>query len=295
MKNLILALAILLFFGCTGNTPVSDTPQLQLGPTIEECTLDYTFSQISTVTLGETTDLIATIDCGAGETYIVKLDGVEVASATLSTNDTTVLNLGFAPSKDGTVQMTIENNGIIIQAKSLYVAPIGNNNTAGSDTDGVSFKEWRAVAIETDANITPARIRIYMKRLASSTDPNNMMVVELRADNNGNPGPLVSTVKKPTNAATLTENWINFDFAQQQEIPAGKYWIVMKVEQGEEKKPVSDVFYVHYNTIDKNNPGNEYTKEMSLSVDSKTSIATETQWQPLSYNREYSIILTTSK
>jgi hypothetical protein len=297
MKNMILIVGILgiaLLFGCTGQTETTNGNGIQLpgGSNVEQCTPSYSFSDFGDGTLGQTSAMTATVTCAAGKEFIVKLDGTEITSASATTNDTTTLNLDFAPSEDGEFTLIVESDDEVLKSEDISVSPIGNQDASGSDNDGVSFKQWRAVAFETDTAITPAKVKIYMKRIESGVTTDNI-VVELRADTNGEPGPLVSSVEKPVSVATLTYNWINFDFADELTIPAGRYWIVMKVEE-DTPTPVSDVFYVHYTLIDRNSPGNEDTIQMDLTVDSQTSETTETEWETLSFDREYAVVLTTS-
>jgi hypothetical protein len=71
--------------------------------------------------------------------------------------------------------------------------------------------------------------------------------------------------------------------------------VVLKIEQTEEINLVSDLIQLHYVTVDKTAPGNDHTKQMILNVDEKTGMASETSWEPLHYDKEYNIVLTTSK
>jgi hypothetical protein len=63
------------------------------------------------------------------------------------------------------------------------------------------------------------------------------------------------------------------------------------VEQTESIKVVSDTVMLHYATIDRLEDGNDYTMQMDLDVDDQTGYAIETYWQPLSFDREYNIVL----
>ncbi|VVC03830.1 Uncharacterised protein [Candidatus Bilamarchaeum dharawalense] len=297
-KWILFLLAALLVFGCTmPGTQNNTTPKLQIpGSTQpEKCTFQYSFSELETGVLGESSSLTATVTCAAGKDIVVKFDGAQIAQSSITTNATTPIQLEFAPPKDGGYLLTVEIDGETVYSKNWVVNPVGNDNLLGADSDGFSFKEWRAVAFQTDSSITPARIRIYMKRLDARTEAGNNILVELRADNNNKPGPLVAAIRKPTTAATLSYNWINFDFTEPTAIPAGKYWMVMKVEQTLTPKPVSDTLYVHYRVINKEESGNDYTKQMMLTVDPQTSITSETEWQTLPYDKVYTMVLTTNK
>jgi hypothetical protein len=115
--------------------------------------------------------------------------------------------------------------------------------------------------------------------------------MEIREDDGGEPGSLVSSVKIPITEVTLTYNWIHFDFEPKAHLEEGRYWVVTKVEQTENVKLVSDNVMLHYVMIDKYSPGNDYTLQMLLDVDEKTGFGIETSWEELSYDREYNIVV----
>jgi len=297
-RILFILLAGLLLFGCFGigggkPTGGGTTPQVPgTTPPAETCTPSYTFSELSTGTLSKTATLVATVTCAAGKTLDVTLDGQSVMTAGATTNATTPIELEFAPTKDGTVKVEVKSDGETVLSRDWSVRPLGNEDTGGLDTDGVSFKEWRAMALDVENAITPGKVKIFMKRMTFKTQEGTTIVVEIRSDNGGKPGNVVSSVTKPFTIATQTDNWISFEFDQKPTLSPGKYWVVMRVEQTEDVNLVSDVAYVHYSVIDKQSPGNDYTREMKLSVNEQTGFASETSWQPLTYDREYSLILT---
>ncbi len=299
-RILFILLAGLLLFGCFGiggskPTGGGTTPQVPgTTPPVETCTPSYTFSELSTGTLSKTATLVATVTCAAGKTLEVTLDGTQVMTAGATTNATTPIELEFAPTRDGTIKVEIKSDGETVFSRDWSVKPLGNPETIGLDTDGVSFKEWRAMAVDVQNTISPDKVKIYMKRMSFKTQPSTTLTVQLRSDSNGNPGNVVASVTKPFTVATQTDNWISFDFASKPTLAPGRYWVVMKVEQTEDVNLVSDVAYVHYVTVDKQAPGNDYTRQMILSVDEKSGFASETPWQPLSYDREYSLYLTSS-
>jgi len=65
----------------------------------------------------------------------------------------------------------------------------------------------------------------------------------------------------------------------------------MKVDQTEERAITSDTVTVHHTPIDRDKPGNDYTRKMRLDADLKTGVVTETTWDPLSYDRIYNVVL----
>jgi 3D (Asp-Asp-Asp) domain-containing protein len=302
MKNIIvLILATLLVFGCMGGTPAAKpvgktTPANATANTTSQqttadaCTPVYTFSELPAGILSKQVNFVATATCAAGKRLVVKLDGAEAASTTVSGNGTLPLEFAIAPGKDGTVKLTVESDGVTVHSRDWEVAPLGSAGTMGVEYDAVSFKEWRAMAVDVGSQITAGKIKIFMKRLQWKTQPATVIVVEIRKNDNGKPGDRLAGVERPINVTTLSDNWIAFDIGNATLAP-GRYWITMKIKQTEEVSLVSDVIQVHYVPVDKQVPGNGYTRQMMLSVDEKKGVASETQWTPLAYDRVYSITL----
>ncbi len=300
---LLLILAVSLIAGClvTGGEegpqilpPTNISDGIIPGEVIpgEECEPpSYSFSTLEDGTFSETTELVATVTCGAGKKMTVSLDGVEVDSATVETNATVPVKFDVVAIKDGTLKLTVDSDGETVLSRDWEVSPLGDADTSGLEYDGISFKEWRAMAVDVENEVEAGRVRAYMKRMQSRTQPSTNIIVELRDDSGGNPGGLVASVKRPITVTTLTDNWINFDFEPAPTLSPGRYWIVFKVEQTEEVKLISDVTNIHYIAIDKQAEGNDYTMEMKLSVDERTGEASETEWKELSYDRIYTIIL----
>jgi hypothetical protein len=301
---LVLILASLIVFGCMGlggttqtltpvggsGTPATHAPQPPSGGA-EACTPAYSFSELADGVLSKQADFVATVTCAAGKGIVVKLDGVEAARASAQTNATSPLQMAIAPKKDGKLKLTVESDGTTVLSKDWTVAPLGSSDTKGLEYDSVSFKEWRAMAVDVETPITVDNARIFMKRLQYKTQPATIIAVEIRKDGNGKPGDRVAGVESPVNITTLSDNWITFTFQDAPRLAAGRYWIAMKVKQSEEVSLVSDVVQVHYVTADRQAPGNAYTSQMVLAVDEATGTATETSWTPLSYDRVYSITL----
>jgi hypothetical protein len=304
MKQILLVLlAAFLLFGCFGiggggknGTGTPEVPQLPgTTPPVEQCSPSYSFSELGDGMLSKTATIVATVTCAAGKQLTVSLDGEVVKTTSVDTNATTPVTLEFAPTTDGTVNVVVKSDSESVFSREWSVKPLGNENTIGLETDGVSFKEWKAMAVDVENTITPGRVRAFMKRISFKVQPSTNLIVQIRSDSNGNPGNVIASVTKPFTVATQTDNWINFDFDSKPTLAPGRYWIVMKVEQTEDVNLVSDVAYIHYVSVDKQAPGNDYTREMKLSVNEQTGFASETSWQPLSYDREYSIILTSGE
>jgi hypothetical protein len=260
---------------------------------VEACTPSQSFSELGAGTLSKTTELVATVTCAGGKDIVVKIDGEPVVTQTIGTNATQPVKLEVPAITDGTPKLTVELGGETVFSRDWSVKPLGSDDIKGQETDSVSFKEWRAMAVDVENEITAAKVRMYLKRLQYQMQPGTNIIVEIRNDNGGNPGDVLSSVSRPFNVTTLTDNWISFDFDQK--LSPGRYWIVLKIQQTQNAGLLSDVMQVHYVPVDKQASGNDYTREMILSVDTKTGVASETQWQPLSYDRIYSIVLTSSK
>ncbi|MEW6722499.1 MAG: hypothetical protein AB1324_04505 [Candidatus Micrarchaeota archaeon] len=294
----LFVLAALLVFGCAGAPPAQQpgtggTPQVPgvPGTPAEECTLSQSFSDPAEGTLAQQAGVVGTVTCAANKTIEVKLDGETVASMMPETDADQPVKLEFAPAKDGTLKLTVEIDGETVYSRDWVVKPLGNPETKGTENDAVSYKEWRAQAIDVGGPFELGRIRVFMKRFDFRTQEGTKIVVEVREDSAGKPGSVVSSVERPMNVTTLSENWINFDFQDKPALSEGRYWVVMRVAQTKDVKLASDIINVHYVALDKQAPGNEYTMEMRLTTDQVTGEASETSWQPLSYDRSYSIIV----
>ncbi len=296
---IVLILASLLVFGCmgggttptgTGGTPATGEAQPPSGGG-EACTPAYSFSELADGVLSKETTLVATVTCAAGKSIVVKLDGAEAARASAQSNATSPLQLPIAPEKDGVVKLTVESDGTTVLSKDWAVAPLGSPDTKGLDYDAVSFREWRAMAVNVDNPISVGKVRVFMKRLQWNTQASTVIAVEIRKDSNGKPGDRVAGVESPINVTTLSDNWITFTFQNPPQLAAGRYWVAMKIKQTEDVKLLSDVVQVHVVAVDRQAPGNAYTSQMLLSVNDVTGLASETSWTPLSYDRVYSITL----
>lgn len=304
MRAIVFIIAALLIFGCLGGGGETTGPIGGGGTTTPggtggtggttptECSPDYSFYNISSGTLGHATTLSATVTCAAGKTVTVKLDGEVAATSMLEDNSTTTLNFALVPKKDGTVRITADSDSVSLLSKDWTVAPLGSADVKGPEYDSVSFKEWRAVAFTLDDTVSIANVRMYLKRIQSSTQPGTNIIVEIRADSGGNPGSrALASVVKPITVTTLSDNWLNFEFAKPPELARGKYWVVLRIEQTENVNLISDNVQLHYVPVDKQTAGNDYTRQMVLSVDEKTGYASETSWTPLSYDRVYSLTI----
>jgi hypothetical protein len=299
----VIVLAAILVFGCAGPAPPAvpgATPPIapggpEPGPSGEECTPSYSFSDLDGGVLSKTSSIVATVTCAAGKSIVVKLDGVQAASVLPESNATAPIKLEFYPRTEGTLKLTVESDGETVYSRDWAVVPLGNDETKGLENDAVSFKEWRAMAVDIENPISADKVRIFMKRIDEKTQPGTEIVVEIRDDKGGNPGNVISSVRRPTNVTTLSDNWITFDFEDDPALGKGRYWIVMRVDQTEGVTVVSDKVNVHYVPVDKQAEGNDYTRQMMLEVNQQTGEASETEWTPLSYDRIYTMILTGAK
>jgi hypothetical protein len=235
------------------------------------------------------------VTCVAGESVVAKVDGVAVASASVTTNATQEVKLGIPAKEDGAHKVTVEIGGTPLFSNDWSVKPLGTTDIKGLETDAISFKEWRGIAVDIDNPITAARVRAYVKTQQFHLQPSSQILMEIRKDNGGKPGDIVAYVRQPIKAVTQTDNWLNFDLDPAKTLESGRYWIVMKVEQTEDVNLVSDLVQLHYVVVDKTASGNDHTTQMLLNVDEKTGMASESSWTPLNYDKEYNIVLTASK
>ncbi len=300
MRFVIFILAALLVFGCTGSAPEDkkdDAPMIPGVPTApaEECTPDYSFSELEDGVFSKEEGLVATVTCAAGKTFVLSVDGKSVDSKTVSENATTPVEFQVPAIRDGTVDVKVDSEGETLFSREWEVSPLGNQETMGTGYESFSFKRWIALAHDIESEVEVGQVRIYMKRQSSHTQPSSKIVLEIREDSGGEIGSLVSTKTLPIDATTLSENWIKFDYEDKVKLTPGTYWFVLKIDQTEEISLVSDVVTVHYEIIDKQALGNDYTKAMALAVDEKTGKASETFWEPLPYDKEFNIVLSYGK
>ncbi len=306
----VVLLAAVLLFGCTGGgqqagtpagggngTPAGGGAAGQQASGGEACTPSYSFSDLQDGVLSQTSSLVATVTCAAGKKLTVKLDGNDVADQSVDTNATTPVKLEFYPKYEGTEKLTVESDGEVVFSRDWSVAALGNSDTKGLDYDSVSFKEWRAMAFDVGNQINLDKVKIFMKRIDFHTQPSTQIDIQLRdaSGPGGMPGNVIASSVSPINVTTLSDNWVTFSFPNKPTMQAGRYWIVMKIDQSEDVNLVSDTVTVHYSTIDKTAPGNNYTAQMYLNVDTHTGMASESQWQSLTYDRAYDIVLSGAK
>lgn len=305
MKNIILiVLAALLVFGCAGQqTPAAGNESeggsiLPMGgpePSAEECTPDYSFSDLDKGTFSKTTKLVATVTCAGGKDLVVSVDGKPVIETTVESNGTSPVEFAIPGVKDGTVKLTIDSDGETIFSRDWGVEPLGNSDTFGAGYDSFSFKKYVAMAFDIGTSVDVGQIKLFMKRQSSDVRESSNIILEIRKDSSGEPGSLVTSKKEPISVTTLSENWIRFDFDEKVNLKPGTYWVVLRVEQPEDVALATDAVTVHYTVIDRDLEGNDYTRQMNLDFDLKSGEVTETSWEPLSYDREPSIVLSYGK
>jgi len=300
MRFVVFILAALLVFGCTSSAPedkTGDTPVIPGVPSapVEECTPDYSFSELEDGIFSKEEGLVATVTCAAGKTFVLSVDGKTVDSKTVSENATTPVEFQVPAIKDGTVEVKVDSDGETLFSREWEVEALGNQETLGMGYESFSFKRWIALAHPIESEVEVGQVKVYMKRQSSHTQPSSKIILEIREDNAGEIGSIVSTNSLPIDATTLSENWIKFDYDEKVKLAPGTYWFVLKIDQTEEISLVSDVVTVHYEIIDKQALGNDYTKAMTLAVDEKTGKASETSWEPLPYDKEFNIVLSYGK
>lgn len=290
----------MLLFGCSGTTPPAgnSTATNQTGVTTtggnggeaQACSPDFSFTNLPDVTLSDTAVLNGTATCAAGEQLSLMIDGTNLDTETPSTNGTEQVQFHFPAKNSGKHKLTVTGAGQTLYSQDWNVMPLGSSDISGLETDAVSFSEWRAVAVDVQNQINAGHVRIYLKRQAFQIQQSTQIEVDIANDLGGNPGDVLASAIKPINATSLSDNWVSFDFTHT--LAPGRYWIVLKIDQSKDVSVVSDIVLMHYVTVDKNAQGNDHTRQMMLTVDENTGAASQTQWQPLPYDKEYSLTLT---
>jgi hypothetical protein len=297
MRTFVIALiAAFLMFGCVGGPAPQAPPVKDLvptGPAVdgEACTPSSSFTGPADGTFGKDSKLTGSVTCFGGKKLELKVGTTMVAGITVNDNTTTTISFDVPGLQEGTHEVAVVSEGSTLYSKQWDVAALGNDDVSGADYDAYSFKQFRAMAFDFETPVDVGRVSLYLKRLEGRTQPGTNIMVEIREDENGEPGNLVDAVSIPITETTLSYNWIHFDFDPAADLDEGRYWVVTKVEQTESIKVVSDTVMLHYATIDRLEDGNDYTMQMDLDVDDQTGYAIETYWQPLSFDREYNIVL----
>lgn len=301
MRNIVFLLlaSMLLFAGCLGGGGTPEVPKMPnvtvQPPSVtvtpgEECTPAYSFSEVTAGKLSQSMDLVATVTCAAGKQLTASVDGVAVVTKSASDNGTTPITFTLVAKKDGTSKVTVSGDSQTLLSKDWKIAPLGSSDTKGPEYDAVSFKEWRAMSVDIANQINVGKVKLFIKRLESRTQPGTYVIVDLRSDDQGKPGQIIASSKKSISDTTLSDNWISFDFDSKPAVSAGKYWVVLRIEQSESVKIVSDTVTWHYVTNSKDlGSGNDYTRQMLLNVDEKTGFASESSWNKLAYDRVYAM------
>jgi hypothetical protein len=302
MKYVIFILAAILILGCTdsGEKPedkslIPKAPGENDTSVDKDCTLQHTFSTLEKGTFSEDEELVATMTCAGNKTLKLKVDGETMQTVKVDSDATTPVKFKVVGVEDGTLSVTIESDGEILFSRNWEVSVLGNTDTMGSTYDAFSHKEWLAMSFDIENEVEVGKVKAFLKRQDRRSAPGSEIILELRSDSGGEPGSLVTSKNLDITEVTMSENWITFDFDEKAKLSEGTYWVVLKVNQTEEISLVTDTVTLHYTIIDKFSEGNDYTSRMKLDVDLKTGEATETTWDDLPYDREYSIVLSYGK
>ncbi|MBI5046296.1 hypothetical protein HZC07_01025 [Candidatus Micrarchaeota archaeon] len=303
---MLFVVAGFVLFGCLGGTPPKEVttsgPSVPSAPPVPTgasdnsanlCSPSFLVSNLNSGTLGKSSSLLVTATCAAGVPVTLSINGKSVDSKSADTNATATLTFSFYPKSEGNSTVSVATDSQTLLSKVWMVSPLGSSVTTGVETDAISFKEWRAVKFTLDNSIMVGMVKAYMKRGSSSIQPGSLLIAEIRSDSGGTPGAVISSVSRPLNVTTLTDNWIVFDFSeinQKLSLQPGSYWTTFRVEQTVDPGLISDVVYLRYSPVDKQAAGNGYTRQMVLSV-SGSGAASETSWAPLSYDRIYAVTI----
>ena len=304
---LVLGLTLVLFAGCIGPAPedyvteggssalnVTENETEELVEVEPACEPSYEFSGLPEKgVIGQPVQFSVVSTCAKNKIIGLNIDELQESGGSITTNDPVNFNFVLMPEVEGTKQLVVWSDADAIYNESWEVLPIGSTDTSGSKNDGASVSEWLATSFEIQNSIKVRSVGMYLKRLHSQTMQHSMILVDIRADDGGQPSENYITVDElPITDTTLTENWIYFNFGDSIELEPGKYWVVLRVTQETQDQIVSDVVNLHY-TFDGDTtvPGNEYTKRMRLEWDNDQRKFAKTNWEPLAYDRTYSVIV----
>ncbi len=296
MKKLILAfIVMLLVFGCIGipgqqvnvplgNITVPKAPNVTVDNgtiSVKTCDANYSVSSIVSTKLSGTQVLSVTANCASNKTIAVYVDDA-ISGQSVVPGESAILNFNIIATTEGMHKVEVKSDGQVVGSKSFNVTPIGYFNTVGTENDPVSINHVKALAFDIDSPISVKRVGAYMWRLESMTIGSNI-IAEIRKDSNGQPGDSVATSTLPIKVTTLTPNWIYFPTDTQ--LAKGRYWLVFSVSKDNE------YVNIKYTTNDKLKPGNANHLKMDLTKNEDLQIWEQTTWDPLSFDRSYSFIV----
>jgi len=306
MKKLLLLVLVsaMLLFGCvqipvgpsgpTGNLTIPNVSGVvnQTLPPAQTCSPSYTVTPPAPAALSASAPMSVSATCAADKLVTVELNGAQVASASVPAGDSALLNFNLVASPDGTDKIVVKSDGSQVYSADWTVTPIGYFNTAGTDNDQISIKNWKAVAFNADNPITITKVGAFLRRLQSQTLAGSEIVAEIHPDSNGVPGDtIVATGSVPITSATLTPNWVSIPVSAQ--LQQGRYWIVFHVYQPG-TVVVSDSVNIQYFAVDKTKPGNANHMKMDLTLNNVQNTWEPTTWQPLAYDRNYAFSVSAS-
>ncbi len=303
MKNVFLAFVLaFLLFGCMGQPAAPQEPadnvsdgvgvtedgQPYTGPL---CEPDYSFSELSDAALSEALEFRVTAACADGKKVSLLLDDETVGTYDVSGNEQVIINFELVAKKDGTRDVKVLADEESVYHSQWEVAPLGNSDYSPTDYDSISIKDWKAYSFDVDNSIKLTNIKAFLRRLYTQVKPGTTITFEVRNDANGNPaGGVVASVSQPLDVATLNEKWLTFEFDEAVSLGEGTYWLVIKVVQTDDNL-VSDVVNLYYLPVDKESPGNDYTKRMRLEWDDEEESYFETSWEPLPFDKNYAVVI----
>lgn len=256
----------------------------------EKCEPSYSVSIPAKGKLGDYGAVSVKADCAEGKTISVYYDGSKIEEKAISQkNEELLFNIPF--TSDGKIRIEVAADNAPIKSQDVSVAAIGNNDTSDSNHDAFSSKEYIASGFETKASIGIKSVGLYVKKLYSNTLKNSYAIVEIRKDNNGVPAssPLALSYV-PIEKLSMNPRWIWFNFNNTVSLSPGRYWVVLRVDQ-EEPNIVSDVGNIHYVAKDTETPAGPFVKKMELEYNTKKQKYEETEWEPVAYDRVYTILI----
>ncbi len=306
----VLGLMLIVFAGCIGapaeeyvtegeTTPIT-AGEGEAPPTVEPpspfCSSSYEFSELPAKgVIGEVVQFSVTSTCASGKTVTLNIDSKKETGGLIATNDPVTFNFVLMPEVEGTKELIVWVDDEAVYSESWEVLPIGSTDTSGNKNDPASVKDYVATSFELENSITVRSVGAYMRLLYGQTQTleGSEIVVDIRRDDGGNPASdYIALSQRPINDATMTNNWIYFNFEDGVTLSPGKYWAVFRVTQESQDQIVSDIVNIHYTFGgDTTVPGNEYTRHMNLDWSSQERRFVKTEWKPLAYERAYAIVI----
>jgi len=293
----VLILIIILFGGCI-QLPASNIEKASevIGNIsekieVQQCTPSYSTTLPKEGKIGKNAIASVVATCAKGKKIELFLNEEKIGEEIVNSNDDSTITFSVPFKKEGKNSLKIASNGELIKSGEASVSPLGSNDTSGLKNDAFSAKDLIASGFEIENEIEVKSVGVFLKKLYSTNFKSSHVVVEIRPNDKDAPAEsIIATTAVPFDKLTMNERWIWFNFNESVNLKKGRYWLMFRVEQ-EKAEIINDIANIHYVGEDNEKKAGWYSKKMTLEWDKKEGEYKKTEWQPVNYNRVYSVLI----